>query len=68
MLSRAKLNRKPMVKAQAMFFKAFDGAKGNVGGLEASWSAIQITTYAKLEDHKKVCSGREIRSGTRMSG
>ena len=44
--------RKPMAKAQAMFFKAFDRAKGDVGRLDASWGAIQLTMYATLGEQK----------------
>ena len=36
-----------------MFFKAFDGANGDGGGLEASWSTIQMTTDAKLGDRRR---------------
>ena len=45
--------RKPMVEAQAMFFKAFEAAKGDVGIFEPCWGTIQITMHAKLGGKKR---------------
>ena len=53
MPSGAEPQRRPRGKAQAVFFRAFEGAKGDTGSLQASWRTIQITIYAKSGEHKR---------------
>ena len=41
-----------MAKAQAMFSKATEQAKGDLVRLQASWGTIQIVMHAKLGDER----------------